>query len=131
VHRESWKSCVRGAALFGCLALLLLGCSEDPEAKKQRHFSRGEEFLSKQKADEAIIEFRNAIQVAPAFAEGHNQLGRAYQRKSWMFDARSEFQKAIELKPDFVDAHLNLASVSLDIGAVMDAETRRVPERTY
>src|SRR5512141_1586041 len=87
VHRERWKSVLRGLVLLGFLAVVVLGCSEDPEVKKQRHFSRGEEYLSKHNFDEAIIEFRNAIQVAPRFAEAHNRLGRAYQRKSWMFDA--------------------------------------------
>ena len=91
MHGESWKRCLRGSTLLGCLALLLVGCSEDPEVKKQRHFSRGEQYLSTQKMDEAIIEFRNAIQAVPTFAEAHNQLGRVYQRKSWMFDARAEY----------------------------------------
>ena len=73
---------IRVAILLGCLGIVLLGCSQDPEVKKQKHFSRGQEYLSQWRLEEAIIEFRNVIQIAPKFADGHNQLGRAYQRKS-------------------------------------------------
>ncbi|HSB52625.1 MAG TPA: tetratricopeptide repeat protein, partial [Dissulfurispiraceae bacterium] len=74
-----FKGFVQCAVLLGCLTVLLLGCNTDPEKKSQKHFARGQKDLAEQKLDEAIIEFRNALQAVPKFAEAHNQLGRAYQ----------------------------------------------------
>ncbi len=117
----------RGYRLAGVLLVVLalvgmVSCSQDPETKKQKHLARGEKYLAEQKLDEAILEFRNALQVDPKFVEAHAQIGRAYQRKGWAIDARWEFQRAVELKPDHVGAQLDLASASLDLGALQDAE---------
>jgi len=118
---------MRQAAIFALLIgfgfLALTACSQDPEAKRVKHFARGQQYLSQGKADEAIIEFRNAIQAAPQYVEAHNALGRAYRQKGWIFDARSAFERAIEIRPDFVNAHLDLASIGLELGAAQIAET--------
>ena len=90
--------------LASCVFLTLMGCSQDPEAKRAKYFGRGQQYVAQGKPDEAIIEFRNAIQVAPQFAEAHNALGRAYRQKGWIFDARAAFERAIEIRPDYVDA---------------------------
>jgi tetratricopeptide (TPR) repeat protein len=74
------------------------------------------------KPDKAIIEFRNALQVAPQFAEAHNALGLAYWQKGWIFDARAAFERAIEIRPDFVERHLNSARLGLEPGATQIAE---------
>src|SRR5213593_1838625 len=91
----------RGMTLLTVLAgaLLLSGCAGDPAAKKQRYYTRGAEYLAAGKYNEAIIEFRSALQVDSDFAEGHHQLGLTYRRKGWVLDARLELEKAASLNP--------------------------------
>ena len=120
VH-EKYPWSVRLVALLGCLALVLLGCSQDPEATKQKHFSRGEKYLSQEKVDEAIIEFKNALQADPKFADGHYRLAVSYERKGWLHDARWEYRKTLEIQSAHTQAQLDLASLDLEVGLVKEA----------
>jgi len=59
-----------GAVIMVGLAMLVVaGCSENPATKKQKALERGERYLSEGKANEAVIELRNALQVDPDFVQ--------------------------------------------------------------
>ncbi len=118
-QRSRWST----LALIYCLGGLLVGCSQDPEATRLKHVTRGEQDLAQGKLNDAILEFRTALQAAPRSAEGHHLLGRAYQQKGWAWDARREYETAITLRPDLVVAHVDLAAVHLQVGAIAQAET--------
>src|SRR5579872_3311030 len=68
------------------LSLLLLvfttlaGCTFDPNKRKMKYANSGEEYAEQGKYREATIQFRNALQIDPKFAEGHYQLALAYLR---------------------------------------------------
>ena len=44
---------------------------------------RGGKYLKEDKLNEAIIEFRNALQIDPDLAPALHALGRTYADKSW------------------------------------------------
>src|SRR5208283_5386891 len=47
-------------------------CSRDPNVRKQKYFHSGQRYFDKGKYPEAAIEFVNAIQIDPGYAEAHN-----------------------------------------------------------
>jgi tetratricopeptide (TPR) repeat protein len=62
----------------------------------------------KGRLDEAIRQCREAIRLEPAYAEAHNNLGKALEMKGQMNEAIREFQEALSLNPDFAIARSNL-----------------------
>src|SRR5215470_16789600 len=110
--------------LFGLVLVASLGCGQSPEGKKQGALTRGEKYLKEGKANEAIIEFRSALQVDPNFVPAIQGLGRAYAAKSWNGDALREFQRAQKLTPDSLSLAADLGHVAVEVGAWKDAEAQ-------
>jgi len=114
-----------GILLVVGLALLAgVACGQTPEAKKQGALTRGEKYLKDGKVNEAIIEFRNALQIDQNFVPAIQGLGHAYAVKSWNADAFREFQRAQKLTPDSLPIATDLGRVAVQIGAWNDAEAQ-------
>jgi Flp pilus assembly protein TadD len=73
--------------------------------------------------DEAVIEFRKAVELEPADATAHASLGRALDKKGNPDEAITEYRKAIELKPDDATAHYNLGILLGNKGILDEAIT--------
>jgi len=58
--------------------------------------------------DEVIAEFREAVRLAPGFAEAHYGLGDALGLSGALDEAVAEFRQAVELKPNYAAAHHDL-----------------------
>ena len=58
--------------------------------------------------DEAIAEFRKALQIQPDNAYARNDLGTALRAKGQWDEAIAEYREALQIKPDYADAHYNL-----------------------
>ena len=65
---------------------------------------------AKNQLDEAIAEFRKAIELDPKLANAHTNLGTTLHAKNQLDEAIAEYKKAIELDPKFAMAHNNLAT---------------------
>src|SRR6266545_1042056 len=122
-----------GRKAIGPLAGLLLialalvagaACSQSPEAKKQQALARGEQYLKDGKANEAIIEFRTALQIDQNFIPAAQALGRAYIAKSWFGDAARELRRAQQLSPDSLSIATDLGRALVQSGAWQDAEAQ-------
>ena len=98
----------RLAVIFIPLVLLLfigpLGCSK--EAKKERHWNRGEKYFSENKFREAIIEYKNVLQLEPKDAKTRYKLGLAHLKAGQFREAFSEFSKSVELDGGLSDARV-------------------------
>jgi Tfp pilus assembly protein PilF len=81
--------------------------------KAVSNFEKGADFLSKNKTDEAIKHFREAVELAPTFYEAHNQLGVAFREAGRTDDAEREFLKAHELNSTGIAPLLNLTNLYL------------------
>ena len=99
--------CFAVAAVVSCFP----GCS--PEQKKAKHLKQGEAFLAESKTREAIIEFRNILQIDPKDAFAYYKLGLAYLMAGQVKEAYADLSRSVELKRDNVDAHLKLAGILL------------------
>ena len=72
-------------------------------------------------ADEAIAQFRNALEIRPGNAEAQNNLGKALLQKGNADEAIAHFQTALQIKPDFVEACNNLGNARFKVGRVDEA----------
>jgi cellulose synthase operon protein C len=93
------------------LAALFTGCSRDPNVRKQKYFESAERYFAKGKYREAAIQYSNAIQVDPRFAQAHYQLGETYLKLQDWNRAYQELSRATELNPDNYPAQVDLANL--------------------
>jgi tetratricopeptide (TPR) repeat protein len=97
-----------------CVLLLQAGCSSDPNKEKHAYLSSGDKYFQRGKYQEAVIEFRNAIQIDPRFAAAHWHLARACLRLGSSEAAYHELTETVSLEPKNADAQLELAALLLD-----------------
>jgi protein O-mannosyl-transferase len=85
------------------------------------HNNLGEALVEKGSLDDAIAQFRIALQIKPDYATAHYNFGNALVQKRDMNGAILEYQSALQSKPDYVEAHNNLANVFIQTGKVGEA----------
>ena len=109
-HRNRWTWAL--AAVL-CMVLLagMAGCSK--ESKKESHFKKGETYLSESKFREAVIEFKNVLQIDPNDAKAQHKLGMAQLGAGDPREAYAAFSKAVELDPNFLEPRLQLGRLYL------------------
>jgi tetratricopeptide (TPR) repeat protein len=59
--------------------------------------------------DEAIVQYRKAIELQPRLVPAYYYLGNAFRRKEMAAEAMACYQKAIELRPQCIPAQIDLA----------------------
>lgn len=72
--------------------------------------------------DNAIVNFRNAINLDPSNAQIHNNLGTAYVQKRLYVDAAAEIENALMVEPDNTTFLSNKAKVYIIQERLSDAE---------
>ena len=60
------------SVLLLALFLALSGCSK--EAKMERHWKKGEQYFLENKPREAILEYKNVIQLEPSHSKAHYKI---------------------------------------------------------
>jgi tetratricopeptide (TPR) repeat protein len=93
-----------------------VACSQSPEAKKQKAVERATAYIKDGKANEAIIELRNALQIDKDYVPALRALGRAYASKAWHADAARELGRAQQLAPDDMEIAGELARSQVELG---------------
>src|SRR5262245_1380889 len=107
--------------------LLLAGsvaCSGNPEARKQRSFETANQYVQQNKLREAVIEYRNAIQIDPRFGAARKALAKTYIQLGDRTNALDEYVRAADLLPDDVDLQLTAGAMLLEAGRISDALSR-------
>ncbi len=93
------------------ITALFTGCSRDPNVRKQKFLESGDRYLSQGKYREAAIQYSNALQIDPRFAQAHYQLGQTYLKLGDSHRAYQELTRTVELAPDNYRAHIDLANL--------------------
>ncbi len=91
------------------LSNLVMSREKDPVGQSDEHNSRGIELADRGWLDEAVKEFRRAIELDPNSAHAHDNLATVFAEKKQFRDALVEYLTAIKLEPDSATAHYNLA----------------------
>src|SRR6202521_5655425 len=82
---------------------------KDGKARSDEHNTRGIELADRGWRDEAIREFKKAIELDPDSAHAHDNLATVYSEKKLYTQALEEYLTALRLEPDSATAHYNLA----------------------
>ncbi|HET6610623.1 MAG TPA: tetratricopeptide repeat protein [Kofleriaceae bacterium] len=91
-------------------------------------FCEGNAALERGEMRYAEVSFRHAIELEPAMAAAHANLGAVHYRSGDSDSARAAFEAALERAPDLAEARYNLALVLAEAGDhdLAIAELRRV-----
>ena len=89
----------------------LVGCTRDPNVRKQKLLESGQRYFEKGKYHEAAIQFSNAIQVDPRFTNAHYQLALTYLQLDEPQRAYQELQRTLEIDPNNYKAHVDIANM--------------------
>ena len=91
---------------------LVLGCS-GPEEKKMKFFNKGKALYEKGDYVKAALEFKNAVQIDPKFADGYYMLGKVAMGQRDFNRAYGSFTKAAQLNPQHWKAQVELGKLFL------------------
>lgn len=108
------RALIAGLIVIG-MALTIQGCSDDAE-RLARHQAAAEHFTEQGQYREAVIEYRNVVQLSPGSADAHYKLGSALLNLGTQGDinnAFGEFSKAVDADPNHLDAQLKLGLMYL------------------
>ncbi len=96
--------------------------AQTPTVEQLReHFARGEEAYRKQRLDDAIREFREAIRLSPTLAEAHAKLGVIYYSRGQYREAADSFREAVRHKPSLTRAQALLGIAAVRSGELLEA----------
>src|SRR5580765_6856599 len=100
-----YSSVLRLILIAALITVAFSGCSRDPNVRKQKYLESGERYYEKGKYREAAIQYENAIQVDPRFADAHYKLALAEMKLQQWNDAFQQLSRTIEIQPDYYPAH--------------------------
>ncbi len=89
---------------------------------KERHYGRGWKFFDEELYDQAIAEFKNAINIDSNFKEAHFHLGVIYIEQNRHSEAIEAFEKAISIDDRFKEAYFNLGLAHFERGERQEAK---------
>jgi tetratricopeptide (TPR) repeat protein len=102
------------------LVPLLAACQAD-EARLEEHLERGDGYLEQEQYGEAIIEYKNVLQLDPNHAAAHWGLARAYLRNRQTREGFWELRETARLDPDNLEAKLQFGQLSMYAGELEES----------
>ena len=81
----------------------------------------GSALLRRDRIDEAVEQFRNAVRLQAASADAHSNLAVALQRQGRRDEAIGHYQLALKLRPRYPQAHYNFATALEAAGRLPEA----------
>ncbi|HET6325932.1 MAG TPA: tetratricopeptide repeat protein [Planctomycetaceae bacterium] len=86
------------------------------------HYLLGNEYLKQNRLNDALGQFREAVQIEPRSGRAHYYLGVALQTDRHLDEAAREYQVSLSLNERFHLAHLNLGAILLSRRQYADAK---------
>lgn len=96
--------------------LLLISCQGEPGVRRDEFYLDAQRYLQEQRYQEAVIQFRNALQLEEDFLPARLALAKAYQELSRHQNALNEFRKVLELDSSHREAKLEVGKYALQSG---------------
>jgi protein O-mannosyl-transferase len=88
------------------------------------HNNYGLALKNRGRVDDAISEFRMALQDRPQLIEAHTNLGDALLAKGQTQEAAAELQESMRLNPTYPEAHIDMGTLLESQGRMQEAETQ-------
>jgi len=95
--------------LLCILCIFIIGCGNKADSFNKKGLS----FFNQRKYDEAIAEFKKALEFNPDHFDANYNLGVAYYAKGMLDESLAELKRAIQIDPEEPKAHYNIAFVYL------------------
>ncbi len=86
------------------------------------HIERAQSLERQGRLDEAMLEFKRAVEADPSISAAHNSLGQHYMRKGLLTKAADEFHAAVLLSSDY-ESHFNLGRALAELEQHSEAAT--------
>ncbi len=104
---------------LGCavvaLSSVVVGCADDAD-RVAKFMENGESYVAEGKHEEAVIEFKNVLQIEPENAAAHEALSLAYLETEKPREAYWEMSETVRLDPQNIEARLRYGTISSAIG---------------
>lgn len=111
--RGKLKRLIRVATLCLFAAIMMLyGCG-GPEATKMKFYNKGKGLYEKGEFMNANLEFKNAIQIDPQFADAYYWTGMSLMKLGDLNNAFGRFLKAVENDPGHLKAQVEMGKLFL------------------
>src|SRR5262245_39862450 len=109
------KTSITTAVVIALLAssVAISGCSRDPNVRKRKYLQSGQEYFQKGQNAEAAIQYMNALNLDPQYAEAHYGLAQVHLRQGAWNSAFSELNRTIELQPENLRAQIDIGNLQL------------------
>ena len=101
----------RIALVLSLVVTAFVGCSRDPNVRKQKYFQSGMKYFDQGKYPEAAIQFTNAIHIDPSFADAHYQLAQTYLKTQQPMRAFEELSRTVALQPENYQARVTFTNM--------------------
>src|ERR1044071_1712841 len=112
----------RFLAPLAAILIVLSGCSS--EAKKKEYFEAGKRLVTEKRYVEAILQFRNALQIDDKYADARVQLAETLALSGNPEGAYREYQRAADLLPNDPSVQTRAATLLFMAGQFEDVRTR-------
>ena len=109
--------------LLLCVLPLAIACGSAAQ-RKQAFLEDGDRAAAAGKYADAIIDYRNAIQIDGNFAQAHLRLAEAYEKQGESLSALGSYVRAAELYPDNLDLQVRTGNLQMAIGKLSEAQAR-------
>jgi len=102
--------CYKNAALIGLLVILptLQSACTSKEESAQRYLQEGKALFDQGKTDQALVQFKNAIQRNPKLADAYYRVALLAEKKQDWKGMFGNLLEAVNLDKNHVDAHFKL-----------------------
>jgi len=95
---------------------VILARPGDPGTNRRTHAERAAKALTEGRYQEAVDEYKKAIELDRNSADLHHGLGLAYMKLSDRAKATEAFKEAIRLRPGWAEAHYDLGRAYHELG---------------
>jgi tetratricopeptide (TPR) repeat protein len=95
-----------------------LGCTS---GNSVAHYNLGVALADKGQDDEAIAQYRQALEVNPQYVYAHNNLGSMLKRRGDLEGAIAQYRRALEIDRNCVKAHYNWGNALASQGQLDEA----------
>ena len=85
------------------------------------HHNLGTAFIAEDRLDEAVSQYKKALDIWPAYPDTHNNLGVVFARQGLFEKAISHYKSALRANPKHILAHQNIAIALAERGHLEDA----------
>src|ERR1700733_3415289 len=97
--------------IFGCSAMG--ACRKQPDIAKREYVRSGDRYAAQKQYQEAVIQYRNAVQLDPMFGDARLKLAETYEQLGDVGNASGEYVRAADLLSSNADVQVKAANFLL------------------